>query len=552
MGVSRTSFWRRHRRLAWIGGSLLAALAVLTIVFSILLHNAEPYVHDRIVAALEDHFHSHAELDSFHMSLVDGFWAQGKGLRIWPPIQAGSGTTTSLDTAPPGQQPMITLNSFRFHTPLRFPRNGTLHVSHILLQGITIHLPAHGYYKTGPASHVSPSGGESLSVPIEVDTIVCRGVLLEHETDKPGKLPLQIPISLLTLTHVSAGGAMGFDAYLTNPKPDGPIHATGTFGPWVVDHPGESPLAGNYTFDHADLAVFKGIAGSLTSTGHYQGTLHSITVDGVTDTPNFSLSHFGYAVPLHTTFHATVDGTDGDTWLDPVDATLIHSHFLARGEVVRVSPQDPGLVPNANGHDINLQVDIDNAHIEDFLALVSHAGNPLLTGLVTTKASLHIPPGSDPVPERMTLKGHFTLQDASFSSPTVQQRIADLSLRGQGRPKDVKTTAPDTIHSAMQGNFQMAAGVITLPDLKYMVPGAEIDLSGTYGIDTGALDFTGTAKLQATVSQVAGGWKGDLLKPLNHFFEKDGAGTAVPIRVVGTRDDPSFGLNFKHFKPDYH
>jgi hypothetical protein len=100
----------------------------------------------------------------------------------------------------------------------------------------------------------------------------------------------------------------------------------------------------------------------------------------------------------------------------------------------------------------------------------------------------------------------------------------------------------------MQGDFKMAGGVITLPNLSYTVPGALIQLKGTYAVEGGALDFAGTAKLQATVSQVVGGWKGLLLKPADRFFKKDGAGTEVPIRVGGTREDPTFAVDIKGFK----
>jgi hypothetical protein len=50
--------------------------------------------------------------------------------------------------------------------------------------------------------------------------------------------------------------------------------------------------------------------------------------------------------------------------------------------------------------------------------------------------------------------------------------------------------------------------------------------------------------MQATVSQMVGGWAGVLLKPADRFFKKDGAGTQVPIRIQGTREQPKFGLDF--------
>ena len=63
-------------------------------------------------------------------------------------------------------------------------------------------------------------------------------------------------------------------------------------------------------------------------------------------------------------------------------------------------------------------------------------------------------------------------------------------------------------------------------------------------LDGGALDFWGTAKMQATVSQMVGGWAGVLLKPADRFFRKNEAGTEVPIRIQGTREQPKFGLDF--------
>ena len=60
--------------------------------------------------------------------------------------------------------------------------------------------------------------------------------------------------------------------------------------------------------------------------------------------------------------------------------------------------------------------------------------------------------------------------------------------------------------------------------------------------------FAGTAKMQATVSAMVGGWKGLLLKPVDRYFEKDGAGTEVPIHINGTRENPQFGVEFNRMK----
>jgi hypothetical protein len=153
-----------------------------------------------------------------------------------------------------------------------------------------------------------------------------------------------------------------------------------------------------------------------------------------------------------------------------------------------------------------------------------------------------------PVHERLKLNGWFALDNARFASEKIQGRIADLSLRGQGKPNELRTIDPATILSRMQSDFQLAAGVVTLPAFDYTVPGATIQLKGTYTLEGGAMDFTGSAKMDAPVSKMVGGWKGVLLKPADRFLKKDGAGTEVTIRIEGTREKPKFTIDFDHMK----
>jgi hypothetical protein len=148
---------------------------------------------------------------------------------------------------------------------------------------------------------------------------------------------------------------------LINPKPVGNISSSGLFGPWLEDAPRDTPVRGTYSFSNADLGTIKGIGGILSSTGQYAGSLGNIVVDGKTDTPDFRISMSEHAVPLHTEFHAIVDGTSGDTYLLPVNAKVLHSSFTAKGSVVRV--KEP------RGHNITLDISIYDARIEDLLTL---------------------------------------------------------------------------------------------------------------------------------------------------------------------------------------
>jgi hypothetical protein len=589
----KQTFWRRHRWLTALGLICVVIFAAFTIAAAVLARRFQPLLRAALVQGLEDHFHTRVELDGFRVALGNGLhgewgiWATGKGLRIWPPRHTGGDMPLEISVQ---SIPLISLDQFRFHVPLRYERGKPVKISRVRLEGLKIVVPprserdkqtgiesaltrptpgAESAHQSGPAleqatnqkqGNAGQSGAGTLSN-VVVERIECERAELILETDKPNKLPLGFEIAHLTLRDVRAQGPMKFEADLINPKPRGFIHSSGTLGPWQAADPGETAVSGTYTFDHADLATFKGIAGILSSKGEYAGTLREITVDGNADVPDFRLPQFGNPVQLHTQFHARVDGTDGDTWLDPVDATLGHSHFTTRGEVVRVRPAghggeavtSAGIPPLADfGHDINLKVDIDRGRIEDFLRLANHAETPILTGALVTKATLHIPPGPGPAHERIRLDGEFKLENARFSDVRVQGKIESLSLRGQGRPQDVKSTDPNEVTSEMEGEFHMADSVITLPDLHYNVPGAAIELKGRYPLE-GFMHFDGTARMQATVSKMVGGWKGFLLKPADRFFKKEGAGTVVPILIRGPHDQPEFSVDFgrmKHSSPE--
>ncbi|MGB6193659.1 MAG: AsmA-like C-terminal region-containing protein [Terracidiphilus sp.] len=542
MDQERT-FWRRHRWLLWTGGIAFAGLAAIITTLAIMAHRIEPYVRARIIDGLSQHFHTHVELDTFHLSIGNGFrgewgvWAQGRGLRIWPPLPEGA----SLAERPAGE-PLVSLAQFAFHAPLRYDPGAPIDINDVRLKGLALRMPP----KSRRVELNKPGNSSPSSIKVHIARVECANADLLIETDKPGKLPREFAIPILTLTDLNLDSPVHFDATLTNPIPAGAIHSVGTFGPWRVADPAESPIQGDFTFNNADLGTIKGIAGILNSSGRYTGTLRNITVDGVTDTPDFRLTTSDKTLPLRTSYHALVDGTDGDTYLEPVDAMLGSSHIIARGQVVRVlaAVGDDGK-PHSIGHDISLSIEIDKSRIEDFLRITTTGPTPILTGNLTLKTQLHIPPGAIPVIQKISLTdGTFSLTQSQFTSDKVQGRVLELSLRGQGKPGDVKSTPADSVQADMRGNFKLGDGSLTLSQMQFVVPGADIRVQGTYGIDSGALDFQGAARLDATVSKVVGGWKGFLLTPVDPIFKKSGAGTFVPIHVRGTRKNPDIGIDF--------
>jgi len=69
-------------------------------------------------------------------------------------------------------------------------------------------------------------------------------------------------------------------------------------------------------------------------------------------------------------------------------------------------------------------------------------------------------------------------------------------------------------------------------------------MTGQYSLDGNIFDFHGTVKLDAKLSQMTTGWKSILLKPVDPFFHKHGAGAEVPFKITGRHEEPRFGLDF--------
>lgn len=96
--------------------------------------------------------------------------------------------------------------------------------------------------------------------------------------------------------------------------------------------------------------------------------------------------------------------------------------------------------------------------------------------------------------------------------------------------------------SDLQGTFALRQGLLTFPFLPFQIPGTHADITGLYSLNGNTFDFHGTLRLDAKLSQLTTGWKSILLKPVDPFFHKHGAGTEVPFKITGTHEEPRFGL----------
>lgn len=505
----------------WIRAITLALAAAAAVVLVVLIYRAEPILKNRVVETLSARFHGPLELSEFHVSVRNGFQVSGAGLKIFGP---GDPNPHQL-----GIQPLIAIGEFRFtadilnllHTPMRVHR--------AYLKGLELNIPP---------KEERQSGFQGGRIKIYVDEFVCDQARLVINTLRPGKLPIAFQISNLQMKEIGPGQPLLFNATLVNPKPVGAIQSTGLFGPWDADNPRSSPVKGKYSFTNADLSTINGIGGILSSTGDYAGTLGNIVVDGSTDTPNFRISISGHSVPMHTDFHAIVDGTSGDTYLEPVKAQILHSSLVAKGSVLRV--KDP------NGHRVVLDVDVEPARIDELLKLGVRTDPPVMTGAAELKTKFDLSPGEAQVADRLRLAGTFHISAAHFTNEKLQSKVDALSIRSQGRPKEAKDGVPDDVLSEMNGTFKLSDGLLSFRKLHYEVPGTKVDMTGKYSLDGNEFEFHGKARMDAKLSHMVTGWKSVLLKPVDPFFSKHGAGTEVPVKVTGTKSAPHFGLDFGH------
>jgi hypothetical protein len=445
---------------------------------------------------------------------------------FWPRVRiAGSGLTLR-ERGRPDMAPLVTVDRFDVWPGLRSLVTG--HVNTIYVDGLHVHVPPPG----SPGRHEAGKVTRALSPSrVFADHLVTHHAELVFERARPDRLPLVFVIHDLEINDIAFDRAMPFHARLTNPIPTGLVDAQGTFGPWRASGVRDAPLRGRYVFSDADLSTIRRIAGSLSSTGTFEGRIGEIAAHGVTEMSDFSLTGRGAPMPLATRFEAVVNGADGTTVLRRVDATLGRTAMVATGAITNVR--------GPKGYRIDLHVNVPNGRIEDLLRLTVDSPQPLLSGNVTVDTDLRLEPGPATVRERLQLNGTFTLRDGRFTDPSLQIEMDTLSRRGRGKPADDPV---EPVVASVRSTLQLSNGVVTLPDLTLEIPGATVALEGTYALADGTIDLGGTLRMQAKVSQAFTGVTSLLLKLVDPFFKAHGAGATVPIRITGTPKEPKVSV----------
>ena len=508
---SSARWWR------WIAFSLLLIVLTIAVAATIAVRRVQPVLRARVVALLEARFDSRVELDQMDVSWVRGLAVSGGGLRIYSPGQTSA-----------GGKPLVSVRSFVFHSRWQDLFAEHLHIGDARVTGLLIDVPP-----SAPGTGHTPREHRLSQLKFGVDRVFCDDSRLVLESADPTKQPKVFLLKHLELDNAGNDQGWRFSVAVTNPVPRGEVTSSGSFGPWNTDVPGDTPIAGSYVFDDADLGTIKGIGGTLSSSGSYAGELDRIEVNGTASVPDFQLDTAKQPMRLQTQFHAFVNGTTGDTTLAPVEARLRNSSFTCSGSITDLKGQ---------GHVVDLTVDVPAGRIEDFLLLAVRTRPPVMAAGLRLRAQLHIRPGREPVVDKMAMRGQFALSGIRFAQAGLQDDLDQLSLRAQARPQEAKPGAP-FVSSAMTGQFTLQSARLKLEPLTFTLPGATVKLSGVYSLDGRQYDFKGNVRTEAKISEmVATWWKQLLLMPADHYFSKGGAGTEVPFSVHGTEGRPKFGV----------
>lgn len=363
-----------------------------------------------------------------------------------------------------------------------------------------------------------------------VDELVANGTMVEFLSAHPQKHPLIFDVHEALLRSVRWGSPIQYRLKLHNPDPPAELAVEGKFGAWTDGHPQDTPMSGAYTFDHADLGVYGGVSGILSSNGRFDGVLKHINISGSTDTPNFVVKSGGHERHLSTHFDAYVDATRGDTYLNRVEARFGRTTLIAKGSIAGSEGK--------KGKVANFHFTARHGRIEDILGLFVSAPRSPMSGDLAFVARAQLEPSEKSFLEAVRLNGTFGIDDGSFK-PDTQKNVDELSAGARGKNKE----DPETVVTDLKGAVDLFDGVAHFHDLDFGVPGAKARMHGSYNVVNHRVGLHGDLQVDTNISKTSSGVKALLLKIMDPFFRKKKKGEIVPVHILGTYEKPDFGLD---------
>jgi hypothetical protein len=432
----------------------------------------------------------------------------------------------------PSSPPLATAQriSVQARYPDLFLRPG--YIKRVVLNGLVVKMPSFG--SRGKGKGGSPSSNNASS-DTRIGELVTNGARLEiaRADSKP---PLIFQIHSLALKSVSRDRPFSFDAALTNALPPGEIVSHGQMGPWNRAEWGKTPVSGSARFEKADLNALAGIGGTLSSEDRFEGTLERIGVTGTAVIPDFVVKMGGHPNDVRARYRVEVNATNGDVLLQNAETTITKTTIVASGKIAGQ--------PGAKGKTTSLDLQVKKGRIQDVLNLFVSDPNPPLDAATDFQASVQVPPQGRPFLKELDLRGGFRIENGRFTKPDTQRSITDLSLRARGQTHGNAAARPEeSVLAEMNATVNTRAGIAHFTDLFFRIPGAVAHMDGNYDLVTQKIDFHGSLRTQAELSQTTNGVKSALLKPFNWIFKRKHAGAEIPVQMTGTYQNPHFATD---------
>jgi hypothetical protein len=397
------------------------------------------------------------------------------------------------------------------------------YVPRIIAEGARVFIPAFGSKTIFHSQHSD----------IKIGEIVANGTLVEFASSDSHASPLTFDVHDALLTEVRWGSPIGYRLKFRNPNPPGELSVNGKFGAWADGHPEDTPMSGDYTFEKANLAVYDGIAGLLSSKGRFEGLLKHIDVSGSIDTPDFEVRSSGHKVGLRTQFNAYVNAQNGDVFLNHVEARFKRTTVVADGSVAHGKAH--------SGRDTNVHLTSRDGRVEDILGLFVTDPRSPMAGPISLDARAELPSGDDSFLDKLHLGGEFLIREGKFTHPDTQLDVDKLSAGARGKNKDI----PEEVVTDLRGKVDMRHALSDFSDLDFGIPGAHAKLHGTYNVENHRVNLHGHMRVETKISNTSSGMKSFLLKVLDPIFKKRKEGEVVPVHIMGTYEKPDIGLDLQ-------
>jgi hypothetical protein len=383
-----------------------------------------------------------------------------------------------------------------------------------------------------PTTPLAPFSSSAPARTVSVDEILAEHAQVDIFPSIGQQTPLHFDFTQLRVNNFSPSHAADFGARVSGLEAHADVQVSGSFGPWNSQNPSLTPFRGTYTLQPSDLATLTGLKGILSAQGRFEGMLQRIEIAGNADVPQFGFSSSGHLLPLHVSFQAGVDASDGTGTLRNLNGTLGSSAFTGSGLALKVQDNST--------RDVAVDLTVSKGRLEDILPLGVKSATSPISGVLRAQANLEIQPGKQDILDRLSLNDDFSATNARFSSLDLRERLRDVSRKAQGHPDD---KASGSSISSMQGHLRLNHGIAEFSDLTFDVEGASAHLNGSYQLAGEHLDLHGQMWMEATLAQTATGMKAFFLKAAEPFFRSKHGGAVVPIKITGTRADPQFGLD---------